>query len=168
MVQEVLERAPRVGAPPLQFGCSSCGAVLSVPKSMAGVSGPCPLCGEWLVSPDRSTGPMTRRASAFVSRRQPLPEARWEVPPNVRPEGQINWRERRARYDRLVSWYQRSQARLCVAALFVAALTVAYLYTQGWNLPWNLPEDSVVMQFLESMARTDGGGGDLPTGPRRK
>jgi hypothetical protein len=88
--------------------------------------------------------------------------------PKLRPEGRIDWRERRDRCDRLVAWFQRAQARLCVGALFVAAVLMAYLHSQGWNLPWNVPEDSAVMRVLESLQEPMGVGSDLPTGPVRR
>jgi hypothetical protein len=50
-----------------------------------------------------------------------------------------------------------------VTALFLAALTLAFLHSHGWNLPWNVPEDSKVMKFLEGLARPAVGGGDLPS-----
>lgn len=134
---------------------------------MAGVAGPCPMCGGWVVSPGEVEAGLGRGgAGGFVSRRPPLAEGRRDQLPTLRPEGRVNWRERRARYERLVSWFQRAQARLCVAALCVAALTLAYLHSQGWNLPWNVPEDSALMRFLEEFARpASDGGGELPTGP---
>jgi hypothetical protein len=79
----------------------------------------------------------------------------------------VNWRARRDRVDRLMAGLQRVQARLCVTALFLAALALAFLHSQGWNLPWNVPEDSSVMRFLEGLARPDSGG-SLPTGPARR
>lgn len=169
MVQEVLERGARVIATPLHFGCPSCGAVLSVPETMAGVAGPCPMCGGWVVSPSGAEEGIGRGGAGFVSRRPPLVEVRREQLPPLRPEGRVNWRERRARHERLVSWFQRSQARLCVVALCVAALTLVFLHSQGWNLPWNVPEDSALMRFLEEFARPASDGvGELPTGPVRR
>jgi hypothetical protein len=130
------------------------------------------LCGAWLVSPLEQEASEERwdeqPSSAFVSRRPPLVEIARVAPPQLRPEGRINWRERRHRCDRLVSWFQRAQGRLCVAALFVAAVLMAYLHSQGWNLPWNVPEDSAVMRVLESLKEPISSGGDLPTSPVRR
>jgi|GEM_PF-2470774 len=92
----------------------------------------------------------------------PAPAVLAEIPPVVRPEGRVNWRERRARYERLAGWWHRWQAGLCVAALLIVGASIGYLQSQGWNLPWNLPEDSSLMRLLEGFT---GGAGGLPTGP---
>ena len=48
----------------IQFHCSACQALLTVPSSMAGVSGPCPTCGQTVTSPS------PRPVSAFTSQPQ--------------------------------------------------------------------------------------------------
>jgi len=108
----------------------------------------------------------TAGATAFVSRREPVPAVETVPLPPLRPEGRVDWRERRARCERMVAWFQRWQSRLCVAALGVAAATVAYLHSQRWNLPWNLSEDSPVLQVFQGWLQP--GSSDLPTGPVRR
>ena len=164
---EVLESQACAQGAVIQFACHSCGSVLSVPVSRAGVRGPCPMCGAILESPKDEVGRGSRRGAGFVSRRPPVPEVVPEELPRLRPEGRINWRERRDRWDRLVSWFQRVQGRLCATALFFAVVLMAFLHSHGWNLPWNLSEDSAVLQFLESFRRPIEGG-ELPTGPTVK
>jgi predicted RNA-binding Zn-ribbon protein involved in translation (DUF1610 family) len=175
MVQEALEHTSRATASSVRFGCHSCGSVLSVPDALAGVSGPCPLCGEWIASPGEGGAGASRMYSArsrtagtgsFVSRRAPVPAVETVPLPPLRPEGRVDWRERRARFERMVAWFQRWQSRLCVAALGVVAATVAYLHSQRWNLPWNLSEDSPVLQVFQGWLQP--GSTDLPTGPIRR
>lgn len=165
-VQSVQDAGPGLWDAGIHFACHTCGSVLSVPEGMAGVSGRCPLCGEWLDSPMPESGRLgrRRRLGNFISRRPPVPEVTRVELPKLRPEGRINWRERRDRCDKMVSWFQRTQGRLCATALFVAAVFVAFLHSHGWNLPWNLSEDSTVVRFLESFKKPVEGAG-LPTAP---
>jgi len=173
MAQQVLERVQRGGSVPIVFECRSCRAVLSISGSEAGVSGPCPLCGEWLDSPMESDPGLGRR-QAFVSRRHRVPPVKPEPMPKLRPEGRLDWRERRERCDRLVRWFHRFRARLSVVALALTAALLAFMYSYGWSLPWTIAEDSVVMRLIDSMPWAngggdgDGGGGGLPSGPRRR
>lgn len=164
-VEAVHESEPGLWDAGIHFACHTCGSVLSVPEETAGVSGPCPLCGEWLESPGaESVRVGRRRMGNFVSRRPRLPDVALVGLPKLRPEGRINWRERRDRCDKVVSWFQRTQGRLCAAALFFAAVLVAFLHSHGWNLPWNLSEDSSVVRFLETFRKPIEGPG-LPTAP---
>ncbi|MCW1884722.1 hypothetical protein OKA04_08280 [Luteolibacter flavescens] len=45
---------------PLQFDCPACGAVLTVPASIAGMQGPCPKCWQEIISPDPARGQVAR------------------------------------------------------------------------------------------------------------
>lgn len=157
---------PRARSSPVQFSCPTCDSVLSVPEAMAGVAGPCPCCGGWLVSPGERGPVVEKRPLGFISRRELVPSVTVESP-LMRPESRIDWRGRRRRSDDVVSWFQRSQARLSVAALMVTAAVVAFLYGHGWNLPWNLPEDSAVIRFFEGFTAAEPKDSELPTGPRR-
>ena len=56
----------------MSFSCASCGITLTVPRSMAGVSGPCPSCARVITAPARSAshsdaGGPTLNASAAPS-----------------------------------------------------------------------------------------------------
>jgi predicted RNA-binding Zn-ribbon protein involved in translation (DUF1610 family) len=167
MVWDAMEREAVTGGVATPFACHGCGAVLTVPGGRSAVSGPCPLCGEWLISPGDPRGEEGGKSSGFVSRRPPLREVKREPLPPLRPEGRVDWRLRRERSARLVAWVERMQARLCVSALLVASVILAFLHSHGWNLPWNLPEDSAVMRFFDGWGFSDDGSG-LPTGPVRR
>ncbi len=41
----------------LQFQCGACQSVLTVPSQMAGVTGPCPICGQTVTSPAKTPVP---------------------------------------------------------------------------------------------------------------
>jgi hypothetical protein len=65
----------------LRFACHCCGGALEVPASLAGVSGPCPLCGETTVAPSLETaGPVPGAARLFAK-----PPPRRELPPPLAP-----------------------------------------------------------------------------------
>lgn len=49
----------------LQFQCSACQNVLTVPSHMAGVTGPCPICGQTVTSP--SAAPPAASVSLFTT-----------------------------------------------------------------------------------------------------
>ncbi len=55
-------------APLIRFNCLACGSRLSVPEAMAGVEGPCPVCGQFLMAPHRSQAPLGP-PQPFVARR---------------------------------------------------------------------------------------------------
>lgn len=83
------------GAPNIFFTCNFCGTSLSVPATMAGISGPCPKCGNRIVAPHLPTvnkiNPAPRLAvapklSALVSNHalhSTLPTA--HHPPKIEP-----------------------------------------------------------------------------------
>ncbi|MFN0128888.1 MAG: hypothetical protein ACKV19_19630 [Verrucomicrobiales bacterium] len=137
---------------------------MSVPESMAGVAGPCPCCGGWLVSPVDGDRLAEKQPLGFISRRELVPPVTLELT-LMRPESRVDWRERRRRSDEVVSWFQRSQARLSVMALVVTAAVLAFLYGHGWNLPWNMPEDSAVIRFFEAFTAEEAKESELPAGP---
>ena len=63
----------------LQFQCSACQSVLTVPSHMAGVTGPCPICGQTITSP--SAPPPSAPVSLFTT---PLPSHQPQsVPPSA-------------------------------------------------------------------------------------
>ena len=65
----------------LQFQCTSCHAVLTVPVTMAGVTGPCPKCGVTITSP--SAPPLQQGNLSIPS----VPEVQPTAPP-ARPQVQ--------------------------------------------------------------------------------
>lgn len=73
-------------AEPLRFACTCCGGALEVPQVLAGVKGPCPLCGELTVAPGRphTTAPRIS-ARAFAK-----PPPRRELPPPLDPIADSN------------------------------------------------------------------------------
>jgi len=52
---------------PLTFNCPRCSAQLTVPESRAGVSGPCPKCGQVIQAPMAAAPPTPKPAGAGVS-----------------------------------------------------------------------------------------------------
>lgn len=64
----------------LRFACGCCGSPLEVPASLAGVSGPCPICGELITAPV-AENTATHGASRLLAK----PPLRREIPPPLAP-----------------------------------------------------------------------------------
>jgi len=64
----------------LRFACGCCGSPLEVPAALAGVSGPCPLCGELITAPAAENNSV--RGNARLLAKPPL---RREIPPPLAP-----------------------------------------------------------------------------------
>jgi len=65
----------------MTFSCSACGITLTVPRSMAGISGPCPSCAGVI------TAPTVDAASAFAPPAMPPPlPPTCQPPPYLQPE----------------------------------------------------------------------------------
>lgn len=56
----------------IQFQCNACHATLTVPAHLAGVTGPCPHCGNQITSPTVAAQPVA--APSFAAPPQPAPE----------------------------------------------------------------------------------------------
>ena len=73
---------PAAGAPVLpdvlRFGCPACSQELSIPRTLAGVEGPCPHCGIGIAAPDPAN-----QQPARVLQAQPTPSP--EAPPSAVP-----------------------------------------------------------------------------------
>lgn len=164
----------------MTFECAHCGAVLSVPREKAGVSGPCPACGEWLVSPQSRRAalppgdvPMVELGRDPAPSRAPKFAARTvigKIPPRldsadtsateIPPQVSVDWRMRRVRRNRARNWFERRQLAICLIAFVLSVSLVAALQSMGWRLPVELSEDSALMQFIDGFGK---GSKELPT-----
>lgn len=161
-----------VGRSLMTFECAHCGAVLSVPREKAGVSGPCPACGEWLVSPHNRRAallpadvpmmelgrePAPARAPKFAARtvigknqpRMDIAASAATIPPQL----PVDWQMRRVRRSRGRNWFERRQLPICIIAFVLCVSLVAALQSMGWKLPIELSEDSALMQFIEGFGK---------------
>ncbi len=66
----------------MSFSCAACGITLTVPRSMAGISGPCPSCARVITAPTADAAP----AFAPPSMPPPLPPTHQQPPPYHQPE----------------------------------------------------------------------------------
>lgn len=73
---------PLVSPESLRFACTHCGGELEVPAALAGVTGPCPLCGGETTAPQRQNvvAPSTGAARLLAK-----PPPRREIPPPLAP-----------------------------------------------------------------------------------
>jgi len=69
---------------PLTFACPACGVKLTVPSSMAGITGPCPTCSSIIQAPVRSAGTISVPPIAA-----PTPEPAPALPPSPYPSSQL-------------------------------------------------------------------------------
>ena len=58
----------------LQFQCGACQSVLTVPAHLAGVTGPCPICGSSVTSPSAAPEPAQASVPLFLQPQAPAPE----------------------------------------------------------------------------------------------
>jgi hypothetical protein len=69
----------------IRFACGSCGASLEVPAALAGVQGPCPLCGKVATAPSLENSVATGDAARLLAR----PPLRRDIPPPMAPVDEI-------------------------------------------------------------------------------
>jgi hypothetical protein len=72
----------------IRFACGSCGSSLEVPAALAGVQGPCPLCGKVATAPTLENSVATGDAARLLAR----PPLRREIPPPMAPVDEIRLR----------------------------------------------------------------------------
>ena len=146
MMSSTLHSPSTLAAPPLRFRCGLCAGVLEVPATMAGVSGPCPLCRGHITAPIPLPAipaePIRQALSAAVSVPEAAPASRekgyFADAPAEPPEAGTH--ERRGGL-----WLDRALIALLIGTVLACIAAVL------WTEPANRRRVAVMPENLENL-----------------